>query len=271
VISTLLAALIAGPIQKLQASGELYYGGEIDLIRDTITSLARMSIHNPFPDDTAVQAIVWAFCAMHLASLIFYAIGFRRLRQDALFRTGSYLCILINIVFLSIIVQHHLLGTKYLIDRTALFIIPLSSLNILYALAIAARSKPLIATVIFWSFAVLHVYNFGTKTSLQKSYVWWLDNYNETVIERLATKARGMQRPLRLRVCWILMPSMDYYVYTRYPTLFEPLEYSRDPPDDTSQQAYDYLYFPADDLKQVSPAFIADTSFEENRILYRRR
>jgi len=269
VVSVVLLALIYNPIRKLRASGELYYGGENGLISDTITSLVKESMYISDPQQPVVGYVVKVVVALLSLCTLYWAFVFFR-KSRGRHDKGIALCLLALIPLLSLIVQHHLLGTRYLIDRTALFIIVLIPLSITYGLyQIRARVKYLGEVAVFLM-AALITWNFAQHVNLHKSRPWWLDNQNVQVLEYLAKKPQPPGRRLKLRVSWIQMPSMDYYIYTRYDSLFEPLVFSKEPPG-PADTVYDYCYLPGDDAKTLSAVYVEDTLFDPSSKLYRKK
>jgi hypothetical protein len=270
VVSTVLASLIIGPIQKLRAAGELYYGGEEGIFPDTISSLVRESVFRTFSTDVLVQTIVVIITALTVVSILFWIWKFIRNNKNPETQKGVILCVLLLVPLVSMVAQFHLLGTRYLIDRTAMFLIVLCWLNLCYFLYCATEKFEYAGYGIIMLIAGLQVWNFTLHFNLNKSRNWWLDNYNLNVLNRLAPRAKALGRPLKLRVSWIQMPSMDYYIYTRFSKEFEQLEYNRDAPN-PNDTTYDYIYVPVDESKNLSTRYEVDTNYEGTCILFRRR
>lgn len=267
--TAVLAAIVAVPIAKLRAAGELYYGGENGLVRDTITSLARDSLYVPVSDIPVVRAAIASGIALNAAAVLFYAACILRKRLLPQHTAGLSICLLLNFLLVSLWLQHQLLGTKYLVDRTAMFLLPLFYLNTACLIMSVCGRKRALGASLIGVFALLGVVKFAGSMTVHKSRAWWMDNYNVEVLKRLAPRAADYGRPLRLRVAWIQMPSMDYYVYTRYSSAFEPLDYDKLPPG-AGDTGYDYLYLPCADTAGVSTVYRIDTVYDGNFVVFRK-
>ena len=270
VVSAVLAWLIAEPIRKLRESGELYYGGDKGLFEDTLGSLVRETVFRTFSTDLLVQTILIILTVLTVASIGFWIWKLMRDRMSPDMQKGVVISLLLLIPLISMVAQFHLLNTKYLIDRTAMFLIVLCWLNLCYFLYCASGKFQLAGSVLIAIIATTQLWNFVQHLNLNKSRNWWLDNYNLMVLNRLAPRANEVGRPLKLRTSWIQMPSMDYYIYTRFSKEFEPLTYNREAPNPTDT-TFDYIYVTVDESRSLSTIYEVDTNYEETCILFRKK
>lgn len=252
--------LIAGPIRKLVAAGELYFGGEKGLISDTFHSLVQESMYQGPEQIAMVDYITYLVTAMIAIMLVYWFLIFLKRRNGEQSIIGFFFCCLLLVPLASLELQHQLLGTKYLINRTALF------LYVLFVLALVAtlyqfRSHA-VALILLFLFTGLSAYNFSKNMTLSRSSMWWYDQYNLVVLDRILKEKGYSGKKISLRVNWLFMPSLNYYIYTRYPNDFDTLLYTHEDPNsvDTS---YDYMYLIGnDDKENVSPKYELDTTFE---------
>jgi hypothetical protein len=268
--SALLALLIYAPIKKLRASNELYYGGERGLVSDTITSLVKESMYIVDQERLLVKAPTYLLLVLLCISIAYQSIRFMRDPGDTRSRIGMSLSLLLLIPLASIVVQYHLLGTKYLIDRTAMFLILLIVIHISHFLYSLRPGMPIASRIAMFGLTALFGWNFFLNINFKCARMWWYDKHNVKVLELLSRKPSVPGRPIRLRVCWLQMPSIDYYIHTRYDSLFYPLEYIKDAPG-PADTSYDYVYLPVIDAGNLSGKYVVDTAFDEEFSLYRKR
>ncbi len=253
----LLYLLVAGPIQKLNAANEFYYGGEKGLIHDTVFSLVRESMYQHSDHILTIWSVIYPVSAIVIAAAIYWLWVFLKKGQDRNARTGIFLCCLLVVPLISIDLQNRLLGTKYLIDRTALFLYVLFVLLTVISLYRFRKAKITFLTLTF--FTLLSAYNFAIHITLSQSRSWWTDNYNLLVLNRVLHdhKARPGQK-IKMRVNWIFMPSLSYYTENSYAGSFEPFIYTKDAPQ-ISDTSFDYMYLTGSDLENISDRYITDT------------
>jgi hypothetical protein len=263
-----LFLLIVEPIKKLRESNELYYGGERGVVSDTITSLVQQSLYINGEGRHLTAYISYLIVAAIIASSVYWGWSLiikGRYEQNI---KGTALWALLVIPLLSLIAQHALMGTKFLIDRTALFIVVLFVLHLTYCLYHVEKPFTYAGRTCLVIIVLLASINFAEHITLRKSRMWWSDNYNTTVLKRILSKG-PFSHPVKLRTAWMTMPSMDYYVYTKYSAQFAPLEFKRDipAPGDTLN---DYYYLRKEDMKNVESKYKEDTIFDNGFHLYER-
>ncbi len=267
-VSSALAALIAGPLMKLRAANELYYGGERGLFRDTICSLVQYSLYVENPEESIILYVALGCSAagLLLAGNLASAAARNRLRGPEI-RLSSLLTILLAIPLLSLVLQHALIGTKYLIDRTALFLTLLFWINIAYWLYRLREEARIIVPSIALLIALGILVNFVQHESLRRSQMWAVDNYNRIALGRMMELHPAKAPPIRLRAWWGNVPSLDYYVHTKFDDRFEPVGFSREglTPADT---AYDFIYMPVSDTAGIAAIYRLDTIYGELNCLY---
>lgn len=261
--------LIAGPIRKLVAAGELYFGGEKGLVPDTFHSLVTGSMYLDSEPFRLVDYITWLVAAMIVLMAIYWFLVFLKKHKREKSVNGLLFCCLLLVPLASVELQHQLLGTKYLINRTALF------LYVLFVLAVVATlyqfRRHTISLLVLLLFTGLSAYNFSKNITLSRSWMWWVDNYNLVVLDRILKEKEGAGKKISLRVNWEFMPSLNYYIYTRYPDYIDTLVYTHEDPT-MADTTYDFMYMKGnDDVLNISPVYEVDTVFETGFQLLRKK
>ncbi|NCG30173.1 MAG: hypothetical protein GWP27_06850 [Bacteroidetes bacterium] len=121
--------LFSLPIYQLIEANELYYGGVKSFYEDTLTSVAySISYHN----------LPGTYLAPLLLAILLSAIPFVRLLRGQLMKADSLTALIPIAIGIASILQHHLLDSPYLIDRTAIMLIPFMVFSVVI---IHGRSK----------------------------------------------------------------------------------------------------------------------------------
>lgn len=261
--SLVLLALIIGPIRQLKKHDQFYFGGENGFVRDTIGTLLRETF---FVDNTAnMLPAAWAIVIIVLLFGIYWFT--QRLKTNSKeTNQGLVLWSLLIIPAASTVAQHLLLGNKFLIERTALFFIPLFMLQLVYALYNIGKGKA--ATISVWLIAVLAVVNFSYHFSFVASRLWNYDRYNLLILDRMIKN--NPKDKLTIKVYWPFTPSFQYYIAHQYRDRIHQIESNRT--YTTTDTLPDYFYIHLDDLPDIAPIYAVDTSFMDGKyILLKKR
>ena len=275
----LMAGLIAAvflfsfafePVRKLSTSGSFYYGGNQDFFDDTILSLAKYSFYSP-------DLHFWMYPVV-LTILLFFVLTVAVVirKNNVLFSPANMLFLVLLLSVLSVIVQHVLLGTLYLIDRTALFYLPLFVLTLaFYVDRLSPRS---LFSLGYSLFTLAAGVNFVAHFNFYKTAIWYFDAHTPTVLSTLNEIGERKGHVLRLDYVWPFQSAVSYYSAE-----FRFIESIHTKDDRTAiQPESDYVLFLAHPLEKVGyePAGIfIDTgrfrlvqSFpEEYVLLYKRK
>jgi hypothetical protein len=118
IIGLLLLGAVYKPISQLIEAKELYYGGNIGFFEDTLSTLSRSFIYST--SESIILAVFFAFI-MAASGVLGLAKFFSKAKLDL----GFWLTFLLIVLEVGTILQHHVMGSPYLINRTAIFFIPL--------------------------------------------------------------------------------------------------------------------------------------------------
>lgn len=122
------------PISRLIEANELYYGGSTGFFTDTIGTLAKRTLYNRF--DGFYVSIFYAITLAFASGLLLLNLARGTHKQ-----MGFWVAWILVLSSGGSVAQHYLIGSPYLIDRTALFMLPLLVLSG-YWLLFNARSSP---------------------------------------------------------------------------------------------------------------------------------
>lgn len=269
VCTVILAVLIARPLALLRSHHELYYGGGKGIVADTICTLLVDCWHlaNSKSGGVLIAAYVVALCGV-LPGVYWgrKVIRSKQAKNDLTISIGLALWLLLVLPCIFISMQHMLLGTKVLISRTALFLVPLYLLTLLYMLS--CIQKPLMAYLP----AILCVpmlINFFADYSISKSWTWSLDEHNVVILDHIMAENKQLKHKINLRVDWQFAPGLQYYTSTYYAGKFEPVVYTHD--DVKLDSSYDYYYIFQGDAGVLKPAYMLDTALGRGIVLLKRK
>jgi hypothetical protein len=261
-----IAILIGGPLYFLRADNQLYYGGDTGFIRDTIGTLIADSIFKDWTGEMAILIscyIVVASVALVAGLLLTKAIG-RKVNGDVDFARCFLLLLLLPAIFT--VLQHYVLGTKYLISRTALFLVPLYFLCIFSA---STLTKAQWQKLVLMPTCLLITLNFIAKVNIQQAWSWKYDKYDAIVMTMLANRAKKTKAKVSIRPYYFWAPSFQYYSQTVFPNIFYPVPHIKEPiGQDTSS---DYCFTFAKDIGDLSAVYEKDTIFDGSYALMKKK
>jgi hypothetical protein len=205
-----LAATLTPVVAALRAEGALYLGGDTGFWRDTVASLVESSLYaQPYAAAAQTPLAIGIAIALLLATGFAFAGAARiepgKVREGALLLLGVLVvCVASNRL------QHELFGTKFLVDRTALFLIPVAALLGVFACDALGGIGRAVATAVA-AIALLH-----TALSLNTSHTltWAYDADTRRMLGDLrafVSERPAPLRPLELGAEWLHQPAIDYY------------------------------------------------------------
>ena len=139
VSALLLAVFYVHRILVLRSQSLLYFGGDIGFVHDTVGSLIRASFYD-WPISARLVGLV--SCSL---SLLVWLLAYQSHRERVW--AGFVLAVLGILVAVVCVATNYLLHVKYIIERTALFLVPLVVLNIG---VVAARSRLRWLSFLLW-------------------------------------------------------------------------------------------------------------------------
>jgi hypothetical protein len=233
--------LVVVPLLRLRSEGELYFGGERGFWRDTAYRLITSTLYRRGWDALAVVLVVLVAALVVVGG----AAAVRSIARRSL-PPHAAAFLLLAIPGLVSVAQHVIFGTRFLLERTALFFVPLFAIWLALALDVAAR-RPRFATAITTGAVVLAAaacVNLVSAANLSYVLDWRYDATTERVVGALAGTPSA-PRPVALGVSFLFDPTTRFYRETRFHWLPEC------PSPDCLGQRADYYYVIGPDVALV--------------------
>jgi hypothetical protein len=254
--SLMLAAFVGYPLYILKRSGEFNYGGQTGFIHDTLLSLIYKSFYGKtyFPRQEHV-----VFLLICLSVLCFFTVFFIQARKRALtnFLPGLSLLTILLLISVSSILLRALFNAAYLFQRTALFLIPMFMLFLIFIFQDVGRlnrSLNIISVPLLVLVTILSLYHFSQTANTTMALDWRSDADTKSVLHDLPglKEANFSDRArIRLGVAAGFNPSFQYYLKRLKPAW---LEVRPAPP----YEGFDFYYFDEnfDTSRMTSPRLV---------------
>jgi hypothetical protein len=189
VVAGLVAAIMVGPIQKLTELGRLFYGGETGFWRDTVsTSISSYLYHQPYTAEAAVFLQILVILVIVTGFILLLLNLFKTPGFSFLFSPFSIAFFLLVMPAITLLLQHHIIGTKLLINRTALFLVPLFFLFLITLLQELTFSKWARKPAFFAAalLALAAILNLALSSNLTHTTDWKTNAHSSEVLRILA-------------------------------------------------------------------------------------
>lgn len=266
--SGLLFWLLYRPIGMLRKLGEFEYGAAS--FGDTVYSVIKNSLYG----ERWLKMFNIEFFGGILFGLLLMATFFALrdfLKNPGAARPRFFLAAVLLPVLASLasIVQHHLLGSQYLLNRTALMFVPLAALPVFLLFVRVFDEKfsrwKAVLPVLIGLFCLAHLLRAG---QLKYTSEWGYDARTEDMLKYL-NKNLPPGDKIKLGVHWLYHPSGSYYFKTvPYDFAAEPLTYSKELRTD---DYYDFYYVQPSDLEALHPDYVLERKFSWVGCLMRRK
>jgi hypothetical protein len=230
VMCVLTWIILAGPVSNVLATNALDFGGKGDLYQTTVLTWAR-SMVSGVPMDGFLVKLLQAVIVLVAIVAVIVLIKHRRRVGTEPFGTSLALFVVTSMLLLSCFgaeLQHLLFGVDRLVDRFALFLVPLVLLLFITVLAMATKGwlrvgagllLVIASTYSVRSFAI----GFGPYRSVEWQYNVNAKEAVQAVLRDIGTHPLG-HLPATVGGNWMLEPSWNYYQRTQYPDSLAPWE-----------------------------------------------
>jgi hypothetical protein len=184
ILFLLLLAFVVPIGLKLRAAGALFFGGNNGFWKDTVHTLIDRSLYELRYNCWIQRSVKGYVLLILIAATVFAGIRFfrRKITGDVLFLISSILLIVIGAG--STIVQHYLLGTLYLIDRTTLFLFVLFMVMLAFFVSEVAREHKGVSAIAYAS-ALGMVIHFALAFNLNYTLEWKPDSNTKEMLADL--------------------------------------------------------------------------------------
>jgi hypothetical protein len=242
VLPTLGVVFLAGiPLLRLRSDGELYFGGNNGFWQDTAYGLISSMFYGHGWHVAEVALVVLVAITVLIGAVATVIVVHRR---DLPLHAAAF--VLLAGPGVASVVLHHSVGSLFLIERTALFFVPLFAIWLALAADAVARQPrfstgvPVAAVVIGGAACV----NMVAAANLSYVLDWRYDATTKEAISELAGPASS-KRSVNFGVSYLFQPTTSFYRETRFRWLPECL-----PPDCLEKQS-EYYYVTWDDVAEV--------------------
>ena len=219
VISAGLAALVVGPIIRLEAIGEFSARANKEGFWDNMfRSVIRHSLYGQFSSDAMQNNLTIVFQALSAMLVMLLAWYIYKDRWEAT-RSGFFLTFsLLLVICLWFFLQHIVMGSRYPQQRTALFILPLFLFTLIACLDFVAHYKKLviplrILTWIVTLFILVHFYN---SANFRYYFDWPNDADTKIMLEEnlesMKQSQQGESDKVDLGTYWLCRPGLIFYL-----------------------------------------------------------
>ncbi|MBF0276280.1 MAG: hypothetical protein HQM13_00755 [SAR324 cluster bacterium] len=220
-INILIAAFILTPIlKKLLAKGAFYHGGETGFWHDTVGSLIRVSIYGQDYPFNAVFFLQLFIAAVVLGGLLVSAIFFYQKKWPEQNWILFVVLALTGLSVMSTIAQHCLFQTKFLVDRTGIFFIPMFALIASFTfsgvISISQRFRNFSYTVLIF-FTLMTILHFFNASNFTHVLLWKNDADTKAMMSVLVDdyqKSGGENAPIKFYATEYYQPAIDFYRQT---------------------------------------------------------
>lgn len=210
IIIFLLTAFIYEPLRKLITTGNLWYGGNKNFYDDTLYSLVSSTLGGQFTPNV-IYLILNSFLIFFFLILLLSFLNGNNLDY---FWSSKKLKIIILIVapVILTISAHYLFGTKYLIDRTAIFLYPLIIIGIIqFADDIYTIIYRRFAETLIVAFTIFTLANMSYSLNFYTTTIWFQDAHTCKVLKTINEIGKNQKKSINLDADWPFRSSILYY------------------------------------------------------------
>lgn len=267
-VSALLAWLVLPPIRLLSQNGEFEWGA--GSFYDTFITSMRVTLYGgKYFHGHNAELLGGILVALLLAAGWFSVKSLWRNPGGVGERFFLAAVLFPLLVSGATIVQHQLLGSQYLVNRTTLILFPLCILPIFLLFAEVLKQKTtrlrILPPLLIALFCVVHLFRVGLK---DYSSEWYYDAGTKQMLFYLHDKLPPGQK-VKLGLHWLYHPSSSFYFKTvPFDFAAEPLVYSKSLRRD---DYYDYYYVQPSDIDSLPKNYIMEKNFMGVGCLMRRQ
>lgn len=220
IMCTLACAILAGPVGNVLSENALDFGGKGGFYQTTVLTWARSMAPRHQAGDTVVALLQAAIVLVTVVAVVLLVKRYLRAGQEAS-ATSLALLVVSGLLLFSCLgaeLQHHLFGVDRLVDRFALFLVPLVLLLFVLVMAEAmTRQLRVWASALLAGVALHSSLSFASDFGPFKSIEWQYDVNTEQAVRAVLKDIAEHpldQRPATVAGNWLLEPSWNFYKQT---------------------------------------------------------
>lgn len=275
IIGWVLLEFIYTPFVKLIESNSLWYGGVDGFYSDSLVSLATaiMGGHRAGNYvDWFLNAFILFFMTVFILKLVDEGVRFSKWNSQTVILFALFFIPIMESMF-----NHYIFGTKFFIDRSALFLYPLGMLlfvefssptrSLLYG-----RISKIAVLVVAGSIVVNFILCFNLKSTI----TWFQDAHTRDVLTHLNEQGEKEKRKIALDASWPFRASILYYLAEKRNS-FPHVEFVEAEPENLDTSNADFYMFLGTSLgsvgyyveNEIVPNYKRDTSlyFDREKIV----
>ena len=252
-----LTCLLYAPIKAILKDNQIAYYGKEGFWENTLSSMITGSLYSQgyFSEHTIVVFKILSLVSFFiLTAYLGYILGEKSVGKSEKTYPSVFATLLFICTALSTILQFHLLGNQYVVDRTALFFYPLFALLLPTIPLFLGRFKKRVGTflcVLFIAFSINHI----KRGALLGSYrEWWYDTHTYEILDFLKQEHEktNKKQPLRLNTTWMFHPSFLYHRGKAKMEWLAPLSFNSSP---DTLNVYDFYYTTRDEMPALQSRY----------------
>lgn len=267
--AALLALILHRPIRFLKQGGEFQYGA--GSLRESLESLIKDPLYgNAYLGDATVPAVAGAVYLIFAGVWAWSMWAWYRQPEKRANHFVAALSTAFVLSILAMIAQHYLLGSVYLVHRTAVPLMPLLSGAIAGGLLLwSGRAKmPVFPTAVSVMVLVLLAWNLGRSANMRYFREWWYDENTKSVMLYLNDAGEARQKPVSVGVSWLFFPAGEFYRQTLALPYVEQLPNNAEIKPDAG---YEYYYIEESQKPLLGEAYEQVKYYQWGRVLMRKK
>jgi hypothetical protein len=213
IIAAALLSYLIPILFKLQKQGEFYFGGKENFWKDTVGSLAITAAYrNEYTISPIVLNTIQAFVILVMVVGLVLTVRVL-LRRELWQRKALFVLIYLVtlLITLSTIAQHYLMGSNFLIERTAMFFIPLFMLLVAGIVHYLYESGLSMYPVLYFLSAVVCIHA-AMNINVNEYLIWKDEGKNILKDVQAYRESHGISGSQTLYASWYELPGMQFYI-----------------------------------------------------------
>jgi len=200
----ILLILVGHPLFMLVKDEQLFYGGPNSFLSDTLLSIARYSLYSSYNYHPSVYIALVGFCFI-LALTAFLSFFYNK----TLLSVKNLILFISIFIVVEIIALHYIAGVLYPIDRTALYLYPLSILCFYFCIE---HLNKVVRISIDAGIVACLLLNFFLCANFYRTALWAIDSRTNEVLTKINEQGRKANKVMNIDYVYSFRHSMLYHI-----------------------------------------------------------
>lgn len=207
------------PLRKLIKYNQFNFGGMSGIWDDTVWSLIDVFLYKKNYDPLVLMIIQWIVILVigGYSSILIYRCLKKKLTDPD--NTGLLFLSILFLILLSNSLQHHLFNSPYLVERFALFLVPLFGFILIFLLNFLMTSeKPMkiIGFSLSSGLIIAMLWHFNNCYNFKYTFNWDYDADTKNMLLDLSKEKENTKvKKVRLGITWLFEPTINFYRQTK--------------------------------------------------------